>query len=74
MAAASGEADGMAQPTPPRCQQDKSRKRAAVGEDGGLMSRDKREVELIERKVRLGARPKQKPHQRRGEALAAAGV
>ena len=26
------------------------------------------EVELMERKVRLGARPKQQPHQRRGEA------
>ena len=52
----------MAQPTPPRCRQD-SRKRAAEWEE-----LDRLEVELMERKVRLGARP----HQRRGEARLAA--
>ena len=90
VAAASGEADGPTSTWLSRHRPAAGRTRAASvppsvktedlcretgGADQEWEELDRLEVELMERKVRLGARPKQQPHQRRGEArLAAAGV
>ena len=90
VAAASGEADGPTSTWLSRHRPAAGRTRAAsvppsvktedlCRETGGADQKweelDRLEAELMERKARLGARPKQHPHQRRGEALlSAAGV